>query len=72
MSTDLVTISPSAPITDMLETMRRAAVRRLLVVDSSGLLLGVISWKDVSGEIPRQEIGRLVTEVVEAPASSEA
>jgi len=68
MSTTLVTVSPSTPMAKVAETFGREGVRRLLVVDSGGLLVGVIGWKDVCGEISDRVIGRVVTEVVESPA----
>lgn len=68
MTTSLVTVGPAATIDEVVDTFGRNAVRRLLVVDSGGLLAGVISWKDVSGQISDREVGRAVAEVVEAPA----
>ena len=67
MTKNLVTVSPSTPVAQVVETFGREAVRRLLVVDSGGLLVGVIGWKDVAGELPDRVVGRVVTDVVETP-----
>src|SRR5271165_6888 len=68
MATNLISVAPSTPLPEVVETFGREAVRRLLVVDSGGLLVGVIGWKDVCGEISDRVVGRVVTDVVESPA----
>ena len=70
MTTTLISVSPSTPVADVVETFGREAVRRLLVVDDGGLLVGVIGWKDVCGEISDRAVGRVVTDVVESPTRS--
>ena len=70
MITNLITIDPSTPLTKVAETFGREGVRRLLVVDSVGFLVGVIGWKDVFGEISNRVVGRVVTDVVESPAQA--
>ena len=67
MTTTLISVAPSTPVAEVVETFGREAVRRLLVVDSGGLLVGVIGWKDVCGEISDRVVGRVVTDVVESP-----
>jgi CBS domain-containing protein len=67
MTTTLISVAPSTPVPEVVETFGRQAVRRLLVVDSGGLLVGVIGWKDVCGEISDRVVGRVVTDVVESP-----
>jgi len=70
MTTTLISVSPSTPVAEVVETFGREAVRRLLVVDDGGLLVGVIGWKDVCGEISDRAVGRVVTDVVESPTRS--
>jgi len=67
MTTSLIAVSPATPMTEVMETFARESVRRLLVVDAEGLLVGVIGWKDVCGETPDGVVGHVVTDVVEAP-----
>lgn len=67
MTKTLITVAPTTTVSEVVATFGREAVRRLLVVDKEGLLVGVISWKDVSGELSDRSVGRFVTEVVESP-----
>ena len=67
MTKTLITVAPTTTVSEVVDTFGREAVRRLLVVDKEGLLVGVISWKDVSGELSDRSVGRFVTEVVESP-----
>ena len=67
MTTNLVSVAPDAPLAEVIELFAQEAVRRLLVVDAGGQLLGVIGWKDVCGELPNRVVGRVVTSIVEEP-----
>ncbi len=67
MNTSLISVSPSTPVAEVVETFGREAVRRLLVIDAGGFLVGVIGWKDVCGEVSDRVVGRVVTDVVESP-----
>lgn len=69
MSTGPVTVATHAGLDDVKAIMGAAAVRRLLVVDDEGLLRGVIAWKDLAAEASDREVGGVVSEVVDAPAS---
>lgn len=46
------TIEPAATVDDANQFMIRRAVRSLLVADSSGRVLGIITARDVLGELP--------------------
>ena len=71
MATTLVTVLPTTSLAEVIETFSREAVRRLLVVDSDGSLVGVIGWKGhVCGEISDRTVGRVVTDVVESPTEA--
>jgi CBS domain-containing protein len=70
MITTLISVDPATPLSEVAETFGREGVRRLLVVDSGGFLVGVIGWKDVFGEISDGVVGRVVTDVVESPTQS--
>lgn len=48
MSTPLITISPDAPLTGASELMARYRVRRLVVVDEGGMLVGVVTTGDIA------------------------
>jgi CBS domain-containing protein len=68
MSTELVSVAPEAPLAEVADTFDRESVRRLLVVDAGGRLVGVIAWKDVCGLLPHRVMGRVVTDIVEEPS----
>ena len=48
MSTPLITIGPDAPLTGASEVMNRYRIRRLVVVDSTGNLAGIITTGDIA------------------------
>ncbi len=48
MSTPLITIAPNAPLTGAAELMAQYRVRRLVVVDQSGTLSGIITTGDIA------------------------
>lgn len=54
MSHRLFTVAASAPVSQAEALMRRTGVRRLLVVDGEGLLVGVLSFGDLAA---RADIG---------------
>ena len=67
MSTSPVAVSVDTPLAEVVEAFRRELVRRLLVVNEEGALVGVIAWKDLSTQVPTREIGQVVSDVVESP-----
>jgi predicted transcriptional regulator len=48
MSTPLITVAPDVPLTGAAELMTRYRVRRLVVVDQSGSLVGVVTTGDIA------------------------
>jgi len=48
MSTPLITVTPDAPLTNAAELMAQYRVRRLVVVDSSGALAGIVTTGDIA------------------------
>jgi CBS domain-containing protein len=67
MTTGIVSVSPETSVSDVIARFGREAVRRLLVVDRDERLVGVISWKDVCGELSSCDVGDVVTQVVATP-----
>ncbi len=67
MSQGVVTVTPETPLETIVEQFGDHGVRRLLVVDSSNQLVGIIGWADVAPHVPDREIGRAVSEVVGQP-----
>jgi len=70
MSTGLISVHPEASLDEVARSFYREVVRRLLVVDSEGLLVGVIAWRDVFDELPSPVAGNVATTVVEAPSGT--
>lgn len=48
MSTPLITIKPNAGVTEAAELMSSYAIRRLVVVDDSGSLVGIVTAGDLA------------------------
>jgi len=69
MTTRIVSVGPQTPLADAASMFVQEGVRRLLVVDSDGQLLGVIGWKDVGDELPNRVVGQVVSSIVEEPSS---
>ena len=63
MTHPVITIQADAPLDEVLETMQRNQIRRLLVVDEEGCCSGIISQADVALTTRPTEVGQLVREV---------
>lgn len=58
MSADLVTVPETTDVLDVTARMRREAVRRVVVVDRGGALVGILALDDVL-EMLAEEVGNL-------------
>lgn len=67
MTPGIVAVSPQDSLGQICEVLRREAVRRVLVVDPAGRLLGIIGWADIAPVLSDRMMGRLVTENVVTP-----
>jgi len=67
MTRGVVSASPEEPLADVVERFGDQGVRRLLVMDSHDLLVGIIAWADVAPYVSDRAMGRTVSEVVEHP-----
>ncbi len=67
MSKGVVSVAPDAPLDQIVDKFGDQGVRRLLVIDASNQLVGIIAWSDVAPHVPDRAIGRAVSEVVEQP-----
>jgi CBS domain-containing protein len=50
MSTPLVTISPNSLMRDAIEIMRLKNISRLPVIDNKGIMVGIVTYKDLLKE----------------------
>jgi len=72
MTRDVVTVPADAPLSGVEAAFGEHKVRRLLVVDAAGLLVGIIAWSDLVPHIPAGEVGRVVADVVDRPRATGA
>jgi CBS domain-containing protein len=67
MTRGVVSVAPDTPLDEVIEKFGDRGVRRLLVVDPQGLLVGIIGWADIAPHAPDRQLGEVVTEVVQQP-----
>lgn len=67
MTKDPITIRPEATVDEIEAKIARNAVRRLLVVDGSGTLVGIVAWADLARQESDHAVGRVVSDVLEKP-----
>jgi Mg/Co/Ni transporter MgtE len=67
MSKDIVSVAPDASLQEVAAKFAQHELHRLLVVDSDGQLRGIIAWADIAPHVPDASLGRVVSDVVEAP-----
>jgi CBS domain-containing protein len=67
MTRGVVAVTPSDSIETISEKFADKGVRRLLVIDAQGQLVGIIAWSDVTNFLTKQKIGEVVTEVIQHP-----
>jgi CBS domain-containing protein len=67
MTRGAVTVPPGALLNDLKDQFGAHGVRRLLVAEPGGPLLGIIAWADVASRLPDCEVGAVVTDVVQQP-----
>jgi CBS domain-containing protein len=64
-SKNIVAIGPDDSLSDALEAMASAQVRRIPVIDDGNRLIGMISQADVAREAKAKDVGELVEEISE-------
>lgn len=67
MTKGVISVSPEQPLAEVVERFGDQGVRRLLVMDSHDLLVGIIAWADIAPYVSDRAMGRTVSEVVEQP-----
>lgn len=67
MSKNPITVTPDATREEIEATMTDHAVRRVLVADRDGSLVGIVSWKDIAPSATDREVGQVVSDVVTQP-----
>jgi CBS domain-containing protein len=67
MTRGVVSVAPDASLEELRSTFAGHAIRRVLVVDRSGQLVGIVAWADIAPRLPDQAVGQVVSEVVQQP-----
>ena len=67
MTRGVVSVAPDDSLETVVERFGDEGVRRLLVMDAQGDLLGIIAWADLAPHVPHRTLGRAVDQVVEQP-----
>jgi CBS domain-containing protein len=67
MTSGVVAVSPGDSLETITDKFTDKAVRRLLVIDSQGQLVGIIAWSDIANFLSKQKIGEVVAEVTHHP-----
>ncbi len=64
MTDGIVAVAPEDSLEQVCDVLRNQSVRRVLVVDSEGQLLGIIGWADIAPILSERMMGRLVQDVI--------
>jgi len=72
MTTSVVTVAPDASLDEVLDAMSENQVRRLIVVDDHGGVVGIISQADVALHVKNKKSGDLVEQVSKPGQASTA
>ncbi len=67
MTKGAFSVLPEAPLAEVAAQFGAHGVRRLLVADATGQLLGIITLADIAPHLADREVGRVVADVVEQP-----
>jgi CBS domain-containing protein len=69
MTQGVVSIAPEATLPEIQAKFAEHAVRRLLVVDATDQLVGIVSWSDVAPWLDNAAVGQVVSDVVSEPGT---
>jgi CBS domain-containing protein len=67
MTRGVISVTPNATLEAIRQKFGQHGVRRLLVVDPTDRLVGIIAWADVAQYLADCQLGEVVTEVVQQP-----
>jgi CBS domain-containing protein len=67
MSTNVITVSPEADVEHARELMEEHQIRRLVVIDEHGSVVGVVATADLARTIEEEEVGETL-EAISQPA----
>lgn len=70
MSSPAVTVTPQTSVEDCSEVMESNQIRRVPVVDASGVCCGIVSQADIARALPEHHVGRTVRNVSQPTPSA--
>ncbi len=65
MTRGIVSVAPDEPVEAIAGRFSDRGVRRLLVIDSQGQLLGIVAWADIAPHVSDQQLGKVVNDVID-------
>ncbi len=65
MTHELATCSPNDDIDDVLALMEQRQIRRILVTDEHGSLIGVVATADIAASLEKGKVGEVMGEISE-------
>ena len=63
MTRTVVSVRDSAPVDEVVSTMEKHRIRRVLVTDEEGACVGIVAQADIATSAPPRQTSELVTEV---------
>lgn len=63
MTTPAVTVSENQDLSDVVALLERRQIRRVMVVDQTGALSGILSLADIAAHASKRKVGELLREV---------
>ena len=64
MSKGVISVGPETSIEELMRQMELNAVKRMIVVDSTGQILGIVALADLARHLNNRAIGEIVSEVL--------
>ncbi len=65
MTKGVITVTPETPLSHVEATMTDNGVRRVVVIDNDGRIVGILSWADLVQEETDAKVGEVVSDVLE-------
>jgi CBS domain-containing protein len=65
MSKEVISVAPGASLEEVGAMFGRHGIHRLLVIDASGQLLGIVALSDLAANVSDASLGRVLNQVME-------
>lgn len=71
MTTPAITVTEDTDLTDCIELLERAQIRRMIVVDHRGFCTGIVAQADIASHTSKRKTGELLRYVSQPSVASE-